>query len=82
MDPTQPEPPGTCRVCLVIDIATSPTIALTLARSRLAEVIAKLHRHNIGATSIRIDVDGYSYLGPFHHPSARSSQGGQGDRSS
>lgn len=56
---TEPDPTKPSRVALVLDIETSPTIALTLARARLAEIIVKLHRHGISAIPVRVDIDGY-----------------------
>ncbi len=54
----------TTRVALVIDIDANPNLAYTLARARLHEAIAKLHRHGHTATSIRVDINGHPYLNP------------------
>jgi len=58
------QPDHTTRVALVIDIDANPNIAYTLARARLHEAIAKLHRHGHTATAIRVDIDGHPYLNP------------------
>ncbi len=54
----------TTRVALIIDIDANPNVAYTLARARLHEAIAKLHRHGHTATAIRVDIDGNPYLNP------------------
>jgi len=58
------QPDHTTRVAIVIDIDANPNVAYTLARARLHEAIAKLHRHGHTATPIRVDIDGHPYLNP------------------
>jgi hypothetical protein len=60
----QPETPRPCPVSLVIDIHSSCTVALTQARARLVEVIAKLRKHGITATPVRVDIQDYPEVTP------------------